>query len=107
MRRLPLMALWLLSCATLCAACGNHDKPAPLPQLEIVKPVVPAHLLECAEAPPELDPDDPSLTQKKLVKAYVLERAAGSDCRSKLNEVKGLLKAETVDERGARNDSGA
>lgn len=94
MRPHPLTVLWLLSCATLCAACGD-DKPAPLPELRLVAPKVPAHLLECDAAPPELDPDDPKLTQRVLVRAYVVERAAGADCRARLREVKGLV---TVDD---------
>lgn len=85
------MALWPLSCVMLfaLAACGD-DKPGALPDLRIVQPSVPAHLLTCEDEPP--DPSDrPNLTQRDVARYVVQVRAAGADCRARLGEVRGLL----------------
>jgi hypothetical protein len=82
------------------AACGD-DKPGVLPELRIVQPSVPAHLLSCEDEP--ADPaDKPDLTQRDVARYLVLLRAAGADCRAKLGEVKGLVKADTAAGRETR-----
>lgn len=85
------MVLSRLSFAMLCAlaACGD-DKPGALPELRIVRPEVPAHLLSCEDEPP--DPaDQPGLTQKDVARYVVILRNAGRDCRAKLGAVRGLV----------------
>lgn len=71
------------------AACGD-DKPGALPDLRIVQPSVPAHLLTCEDEP--ADPSDkPGLTQRDVARYIVQVRAAGADCRARLGEVRGLV----------------
>lgn len=78
--------------AFLLAACGD-DAPGALPELRIVQPSVPAHLLTCEPEPP--DPSDkPGLTQRDVARYIVQVRAAGADCRARLSEVRGLVQAK-------------
>ena len=56
----------------------------------VVRPVVPASLLICNDAPPAPDLNVPRWDQ--VLAAYLLDLdAAGQDCRTKLGAVKNLV----------------
>jgi hypothetical protein len=74
------------------AACGD-DKPGTVPELRIVRPAVPAHLLSCEPEPPGPG-DKPGLTQRDVARYIIQLQAAAADCRARLNEVRGLVQVK-------------
>ncbi|KQP90771.1 hypothetical protein ASF57_23480 [Methylobacterium sp. Leaf117] len=70
------------------------EAPRPIIQRVVVDPTpVPDRLLTCRAQPALLDEDAP---QSALAPAYVDERAAGQDCRSKLAAVRRTLRGRKV-----------
>lgn len=85
-----LHALCLSLCVTLLSACSGHTINEAPP---IVKNEVPAKLLVCKPEPEKMDfnTGDPKRDFQNIVAYAAKTKAAGADCRSKLQRTRGLL----------------
>ena len=79
----------VLCLALLVSACGGGQ----VADLRIVDRPLPAELLTCASEPER--PKAKPLMQSDVAAYLLLLRAAGEDCRGKMDEVRKLLEGRT------------
>jgi len=93
MRQKSKTVLSLLSCAILLTGCGTSLIPPPevITEIKVEKTKVPESLLTCPSAPAP-----PAANSQRDVALYILDLwDAGEECRTKLQEVRNLVEADT------------
>lgn len=85
MRLMPLLVCASLSIAS--SACSKAERP--LTELRLVPQEIPAVLLSCAEEP---EVPKPGATWAEFFDWIIDVRAAGNDCRARVEEIRELQK---------------